>query len=82
MICRYEFSLRAACPVDDLGDVYAATVEATGPIPVETILAEAAKYAGRKLFQEDIAAELCRALGAKVTLVGWHSGVKTTAVAE
>jgi hypothetical protein len=49
-------------------------------IQVETILDAAKKLGERKVYQEDLCALLAKDLGgdATVTLVGIHSGVKTT----
>jgi hypothetical protein len=46
-------------------------------IKVEDILAAAAAFAGRAIFQEDLTRELHRTLAADVETIGWHSGVRT-----
>lgn len=81
MHCRYETFVRAACPVDSRADLYEATFESDRTIPVEVILKAIEECEPRKAFQEDIAADLARTLKCKVTLVGHHSGVKTTVIA-
>lgn len=81
MRCRYETFVRASCPVDDRADVYQATFESDRTIPVEDILKAVVACEGVKKFQEDIALDLARDLKCQVTLVGHHSGVKTTVVA-
>jgi hypothetical protein len=81
VICRYETRIVAACPVDDRPDVYDVTFEAAGTIPCEEIVAAVARFADRKVYQEDITAGLARDLRCKVTTVGFHSGIKTTVIA-
>lgn len=76
MTVSYELTVNALCPADDKPDTYETTVRANQTIPVEAILAAAAKYRGQKLFQEDLTADLARTLGAEVETVGWHSGVR------
>lgn len=81
MRCTYETRIVAACPVDDMPDVYEATFESDNTIRCEDILAAVEKYATEKAFQEVITADLARQLRCRVTTVGYHSGVKTTVIA-
>lgn len=81
MLCRYEVTIRAACPVDEAGDVYDCVIESPAIVKVEDILDAVAAYQKRPAFQEDITSDLARTLRCKVTTVGFHSGVKTTVVA-
>lgn len=81
MICTYSLTIRCACPVDDLPDVYQVVFESTATIKVEDIIEAVGQFEVRKLFQEDLTASLARTIGCKVTTSGFHSGVKTTVVA-
>lgn len=76
----YTTTIRAVCPVDKLPDVYRLTVRSTRTIPVEDILAAAAKATAEPRYQEDITAAVARALGAEASTVGWHSGVTVESV--
>jgi hypothetical protein len=78
MICRYEFTLRATCPVDGTLDVYDVAVESPDAVHVEHILASAAALVAKPVLQEDLTAALARTLGCRVVTSGHHSGVKTT----
>lgn len=75
---RYEIEVRAQCPVNPSDtDLYAFTVESSSIIEVEKIIEFFAKNAREKeIFQEELTRRASVALGAKVTSVGWHSGVK------
>jgi NADPH-dependent 7-cyano-7-deazaguanine reductase QueF len=78
----YELEVRAVCPVhDDLIDVYHATVISENLIEVEKIIAFFASRRHTQIFQEYLAQEAATALGARVELVGVHSGVKVTCIA-
>lgn len=77
MIARHSLTVTFACPVDGERDTYEVTIETTRIIPVERILEAVAGVGDRKLYQEAAAVELARALGARVTLLGEHSGVET-----
>lgn len=81
MRCIYETKIIAACPVDDMPDVYEATFESDDTIKCEEILAAIGKFATEKAFQEAITADLARTLRCRVTTVGFHSGVRTTVIA-
>jgi heterodisulfide reductase subunit C len=74
---EHRFEVIAACPVDARPDRYACTVRTGRVIKVEDILAAAAAFAGRAIFQEDLTRELHRTLAADVETIGWHSGVRT-----
>lgn len=78
MKCRYEVEVRAQCPVmPDDTDVYQFTIESGSIIEVEKIAAFIKANAGKKeVFQEALTNACAVSLGAKVTSVGWHSGIK------
>ena len=80
MRCLYDLTVRAQCPVEpDDTDLYAFTIESEYLIEVEKINAFFAEHAGKKnVFQEVLTQRCASLLGAKVTSVGWHSGVKVT----
>jgi hypothetical protein len=77
---RYEIEIRAQCPViPDDTDLYQFTIESESIIEVEKIVAFVAENAGQKnIFQEDLTRKCAVTLGARVTSVGWHSGIKVT----
>ena len=83
MLNRYEVQVRAQCPVNPTDvDLYAITIESETIIEVEKILAFVKSHAGEKnVFQEVLTQQCAVTLGAKVTSVGWHSGIKVTCVA-
>lgn len=76
----YEVEVRAQCPVNPSDrDVYLFTIESGSLIQVEEIVAFFKDRAGvKQVFQEDLTHQCAVTLGAKVTSVGWHSGVKVT----
>jgi hypothetical protein len=76
----YQFDVRAQCPVNPTDtDCYDFTVESQDIIEVEKIIAWVVANAGAKnSFQEHLTLKCAVTLGAKVTSVGWHSGVKVT----
>ena len=78
MICTYEVEVRAQCPVNPQDtDLYAFTIESEAMIEVEKIVAFFAAHAGtRNVFQETLTQQCAVTLGACVTSVGWHSGIK------
>jgi hypothetical protein len=80
---KYELEVRAQCPVNPSDtDLYAFTIESESLIEVEKILAFVAAHAGKqKVFQELLTQQCAVLLGATVTSVGWHSGIKVTCVA-
>jgi hypothetical protein len=81
MICRYSLTIRCACPVDELSDVYQSEFESAVTIKVEDILEAVRPFESGRMFQEDLTASLARTLGCKVTTRGYHSGVETVIVA-
>ncbi len=83
MKCVYEVEVRAQCPVNPGDtDLYAFTIESRSLIEVERITAFFAKHAGRnRQFQEALTRLCAVSLGATVTSVGIHSGVKVTCTA-
>ena len=77
----YELTVTARCPVQpSLVDIYRATVESEEKINVETILQIFLDKQEITIFQEDLAKYAAGVLNAKVTLIGYHSGVKTTSI--
>jgi hypothetical protein len=81
MICRYSLTIKCACPVDELSDVYEAEFESAATIKVEDILEAVRPFEAGQMFQEDLTASIARTLGCKVTTTGYHSGVKTVVIA-
>lgn len=78
----YQFELTAICPNGKLQDRYDCAVTSEATIQVERIAAICQRISTQKRFQEDIADELRNELQARVTVVGWHFGVKVTCVRE
>lgn len=80
MKCRYEYQVRAQCPVVPTDtDLYQFTIESESLIEVEKIVAFFAANAGKKeTFQEALTQQCAVTLGAQVTSTGWHSGIKVT----
>ncbi len=76
----HQFELVSSCPSDDLGDLYAVTIETERLIKVEDIIAFADKLGAQTLYQEDIALKLAREFKVKVTLEGTHFGRVLTKV--
>lgn len=76
----YQIEVRAQCPVNPTDiDLYAFTIESESLIEVEKITAFFAENAGKKnIFQEMLTQQCAVTLGARVTSIGWHSGVKVT----
>lgn len=83
MKCSYEMQVRAQCPVNPSDtDLYAVTIESESLIEVEKIVKFFAEHAGQKnVFQEALTQQAAVTIGAKVTTVGYHSGVRVTCVA-
>ena len=79
----YEIEVKAQCPVNPADtDLYAFTIESESLIEVEKIVEFfKANAAEQKVFQEALTQKCAVTLGAKVTSVGYHSGVKVTSVA-
>jgi hypothetical protein len=80
---KYEVEIRAQCPVNpDDTDLYAFTIESESLIEVEKIVEFFKANSGaQKVFQEALTQKCAVTLGARVTSVGWHSGIKVTSVA-
>lgn len=78
MKCKYEIEVQAQCPVNpDDTDLYQFIIESETMIEVEKIAAFFKANAGRKkTFQESLTQHCAVSLGARVTSIGWHSGVK------
>lgn len=83
MNCMYEIKVRAKCPANPSDtDLYAFTIESDALIPVEQILDFVKDNAGTKEQYQEALTQMCAvALGAKVTSVGVHSGIKVTCIA-
>lgn len=83
MLNKYEVEVRAQCPVNPSDtDLYAFTIESEALIEVEKIVEFfKAKAGAQKVFQEALTQQCAVTLGARVTSVGYHSGVKVTSVA-
>jgi len=81
--CTYEIEVRAQCPVNPSDtDLYAVTIESESLIEVEKIIKFFSEHAGNKnVFQEALTQMAAVSIGAKVTTVGFHSGVRVTCVA-
>jgi hypothetical protein len=80
---KYEVEVRAQCPVNPADtDLYAFTIESEALIEVEKIVAFFKDKAGaQRVFQEALTQQCAVTLGARVTSVGFHSGVKVTCAA-
>lgn len=80
---RYEYEVRAQCPVNPADtDLYKFVIESESIIEVERIVAFFKKHGGdKKVFQERLTNKCAVTLGARVTSVGWHSGVRVECVA-
>lgn len=83
MKCRYEYEVKAQCPVNPSDtDLYAFVIESDALIEVEKIVGFFKEHAGeQKVFQEALTNQCAVTLGARVTSTGWHSGVKVVCVA-
>lgn len=80
MKCQYDIEVRAQCPVNPNDtDLYQFTIESEKFIEVEKIAAFFQENAGKlETFQEVLTQNCAVTLGARVTSVGWHSGIKVT----
>lgn len=78
MKIAYEMEVKAQCPVNpDDTDLYSFCIESESIIAVEKIKEFFAENAAKKkVFQEDLTVKCAVTLGAKVTSIGIHSGVK------
>lgn len=78
---RYEIEHRSKCPNGGLVDIYAITIESAAKIMVEDI-SKTITDAPNPIFQEDLADHLRNAIGARVTIIGTHHGIKITSIRE
>jgi len=80
---RYEIEVKAQCPVNPTDtDRYEFLIESESIIQVEKIVEFFRENAGkREVFQETLTNHCAVTLGARVTSVGWHSGVRVVCVA-
>jgi len=80
MKCKYEIEVRAQCPVNPTDtDLYQFTIESETLIEVEKIASFFKANAGKnETFQEALTQQCAVTIGAKVTSIGWHSGIKVT----
>jgi hypothetical protein len=80
---RYEYEVRAQCPVNPNDtDVYEFVIESESIIEVEKIVAFFKAHAGKNdVFQEILTNHCAVTLGARVISIGWHSGVKVICTA-
>ena len=80
---RYEYQVRAQCPVNRSDtDIYDFVIESDKMIPVERIVEFFAKHARQcRVFQEELTGLAAVRLGAKVTSTGVHSGVRVVCTA-
>ena len=78
MNARHEFTAWGQCPKDDAPDRYEITVRSSQLVMVEDILAATKDLLSAPIFQEAFTDQLASKLGANVTTVCTHSGVKTT----
>lgn len=75
----YECTHRASCPNGQLMDAYEITIKSHKTIMVEQILATLAELPSA-IYQEDLATALRSKLGAEITVIGWHHGIKITSI--
>lgn len=82
MRMRYETRAHSVCPVNpEVTDYYDVTVESDEHLMVEKINEAIADATFDPAMQETITERIAASLGATVTTVGYHSGVKTTCTA-
>lgn len=76
----YEIEVKAQCPVNVTDtDLYTFTIESESLIEVEKIIAFFKENGTTKeVFQETLTQKCAVTLGARVTSIGYHSGVKVT----
>ncbi len=77
----YELDFFAHCPNGSLADCYQISIESPRTIMVEAIHA-AFKLLPSAIYQEDLATALRNTIGAKITVTGWHHGIKITSIRE
>ena len=79
MTVEYFLEITAKCPSDDSADdVYDCWITSRKTLPVESILKVVEELTAEPLYQEDLGVSLAASLGAEVTLVGVHYGIRTT----
>lgn len=78
----YYFELSGLCPNGKLKDRYDCVLASTAIIVVEHIVDFAKRIGRRKVFQEEIADLLRNEFQAKVTVTGFHYGVKVVCERE
>lgn len=81
MIAKHSTTFTARCPVNDSIDSYDISIETTHLIKIEDIIALLATFSDQKRFQEDITYEIAHTLRAKITTIGYHSGIRTEVIA-
>jgi len=81
MNVKHKLEIVALCPVNGEKDCYKMTVRTKRVIYVEKILKLVDKYKKKKISQEELTHKIARKLGASVTTIGFHSGVKTKVTA-
>ena len=75
----YELNHIAKCPNGVLSDSYEITIKSSKTIMVEDILHELEKIESH-IYQEDLATKLRSAIGAEISIVGYHHGIKITTI--
>lgn len=75
---RYELKAGGFCPTNKRRDLFDVVIESERTIPVEDIDRVVAGLDKMKVYQEQWTRLLAERLGAQVTTVGWHSGVRVT----
>ena len=80
MLVNHTLTASALCPVNGARDVYEVTLQLTGLVHVETIIAKIADFAPLRMYQEDLTQALADAFNCTVESVGFHSGVKTRCI--
>jgi NADPH-dependent 7-cyano-7-deazaguanine reductase QueF len=71
---EYKFLFEGICPVDGGSDKYSATINTTGLIIVEDLLAYCEKQKEIPTFQEDWTRNIAEQFKCKVALLGYHRG--------
>ncbi len=77
MKTTHHLTVSCICPVDKLPDTYEVTIETPTTIMVESIIEVAKSFSDTAMYQEQVTGEMARRLCAKVTSIGYHSGIKT-----
>lgn len=74
MIVKHTFEVRSLCPINGDLDAYECEVTFTTLIQCEQLLAEAAEYSDKALFQEELTQKLSERWNATVKTCGSHVG--------